>query len=207
MVIIKMIVRPEEREKEGCIRSTIKDDFYPGLNIRAVTPRWYYKKSYHERDEYSRKILQSKKGCDNSEYFKSYVEQCIIAFDKEMGFSSVDLVTLIPNSDGKYYQNMTEIVKFVSSKLNKKSSQVFNREPGQRTGSHRENRFKDLHGKFKLINGDQIEGKKILLIDDIRTSGLSILECASILLKYGAKEVISLSLGTHTSNEPPKGRA
>ena len=62
-------------------------------------------------------------------------------------------------------------------------------------------------GKFKIINQDQIKGKKILLIDDIRTSGISILECADILLKEGAKEVISLSLGTNTSNEPPKERA
>jgi len=207
MVIVRPIVRPEEHEEKGCIRSAIKDDFYPGLKIQAVTPRWYYKKTYHERDEYSRKILQSKKGIDESEYFKSYTEKCIVAFDEEMGFSSVDLVTLIPNSDCKYYRTITEIVKFVSSKLNKKSHLVFNREHGQRTGSHREDRYKDLHGKFKIINQDQIKGKKILLIDDIRTSGISILECADILLKEGAKEVISLSLGTNTSNEPPKERA
>jgi hypothetical protein len=207
MVIIKTIVRPEEHEEKGCIRSTIKDDFYPDLKIQAVTPRWYYKKMYHGRDEYSRKILQSKKGTDESEYFKSYVEKCIESFDGEMGFSSVDLVTLIPNSDGKYYKNIIEIVKFVSSKFNKTSSPVFNRQPGQRTGPRRENRYKDIHGKFKIIDQDQIKGKKILLIDDIRTSGISILECADILLKAGAKEIISLSLGTNTSNEPPKGRA
>jgi len=207
MVIIKTIVRPEEHEQKGCVRSIIKDDFYPDLKIQAVTPRWYYKKAYHEKDEYSRKILLSKKGIDESEYFKSYVDKCIVAFDEEMGFSSVDLVTLIPNSDGKYYKNITEIVKFVSSKLGKTSHPVFNREPGQRTGSHREDRYKDLHGKFKIINPDKIKEKKILLIDDIRTSGISILECADILMKEGAKEVISLSLGTNTSNEPPKGRA
>ena len=207
MVIIKTIVRPEEHEQKGCVRSNIKDDFYPGLSIQAVTPRWYYKKAYHERDEYSRKILLSKKGIDESEYFKNYVEKCVTAFNEEMGFSSVDLVTLIPNSDGKYYKNILEIVKFVSTKLGKTSQPVFSREPGQRTGSHRGDRYKDLHGKFKIINQDQIKWKKILLIDDIRTSGISILECADILLNGGAKEIISLSLGTNISNEPPKGRA
>ncbi len=198
----KMAVRPEEHEEKGCIKSVIKDDFFPDLEIQGVTPRWYYKKIYHGSDEYSRRILRSKKGYDESEYFRSFVENCIDRFDQDMGFSSVDLITLIPNSNNKYYENIINVAKIVSSRLGKRFIPLFDREPGQRTGNHREDRYKDLHGKFKIKNQEQIKGGKILLIDDIRTSGISILECSEVLLTAGAKEIISLSLGTNTSNEP-----
>ena len=76
--------------------------------------------------------------------------------------------------------------------------------PGRRKGNHRENRFQDLHEKFSIIDKKIICNKEILLFDDVRTSGISILECSDVLLKAGAKNVVSLTLGTHTSSAPMK---
>ncbi len=59
----------------------------------------------------------------------------------------------------------------------------------------REERLDNLKGVFKIVDFTAIEGKRILVIDDIFTTGSTMDECARILLGAGAKEVRSLTLG------------
>ena len=44
-------------------------------------------------------------------------------------------------------------------------------------------------GVYKTVNPEQIPGKRILLLDDIITTGATVGECARVLLTAGAKEV------------------
>ena len=52
-------------------------------------------------------------------------------------------------------------------------------------------RRRNLSGVFKFI-GKDIKGKKIIIIDDISTTGTTLNECARILKEAGAKEVWGL---------------
>jgi ComF family protein len=54
-------------------------------------------------------------------------------------------------------------------------------------GLNREQRARNLAGAFRALPG--AEGKTILLIDDVVTSGQTARECASALLAVGAIEV------------------
>jgi len=54
-----------------------------------------------------------------------------------------------------------------------------------------EERKENIKDAFSIKNGNQILGKKILLVDDIYTTG-STLECAKVLKKAGAKEIIGI---------------
>ena len=54
------------------------------------------------------------------------------------------------------------------------------------------NRRKNVKGKFYIENSD-LKGKRILLVDDVMTSGSTLSECAKILKKAGAKEVYCIT--------------
>ena len=58
----------------------------------------------------------------------------------------------------------------------------------QVTLTYRE-RLKNVRGAFRAQNASFIRGKKILLFDDIFTTGATLKECARVLLKAGAEEV------------------
>lgn len=55
-------------------------------------------------------------------------------------------------------------------------------------------RLDNLKDSFGLKNLGEIYGKRILLIDDIITTGSTMIECGKVLRKGGAKNIIGLSL-------------
>lgn len=57
-----------------------------------------------------------------------------------------------------------------------------------------EQRKQNLKEAFALENNQEIDGKTILLIDDIFTTGTTVNECAKILYHNGAKKVLFFAL-------------
>ncbi|MBL0731947.1 MAG: ComF family protein [Desulfosarcina sp.] len=72
-----------------------------------------------------------------------------------------------------------------------------NRNIGQQTGLDRTSRKKNVKNAFSLNNSALINEKRILLVDDVYTTGATVNECARILLLGGAKNVDVLTLA-HT---------
>jgi ComF family protein len=58
----------------------------------------------------------------------------------------------------------------------------------------RTERQKNIKGAFSLGPSDGIEGRKILLVDDVYTTGATVNECARVLMKAGAEFVDVLTL-------------
>jgi len=55
-------------------------------------------------------------------------------------------------------------------------------------------RRENIRGAFSLRNQEKIKGRKILLVDDVYTTGSTMEECAKILREAGAKEIIGIVL-------------
>ena len=64
------------------------------------------------------------------------------------------------------------------------------------TGMNREQRLKNLDGAFIVKPGADIRGKRIILVDDVFTTGTTIRQCAGILHKAGAAEILGATLAS-----------
>lgn len=57
-----------------------------------------------------------------------------------------------------------------------------------------EKRRKNIKGAYEALNQESYRGKRVLLVDDIVTTGATIAECASVLRKAGAAEVFAVTV-------------
>lgn len=94
--------------------------------------------------------------------------------------------------------NQCSIVAFYLSRQLKKrcvsgAVRKWKNTPSQ-TGMDKKGREENVKGSFIIKNPSLIAGKKILLIDDVYTSGATTEEVKKVLLKNGAKSVIILTI-------------
>ena len=66
---------------------------------------------------------------------------------------------------------------------------VRNRETISQTGLTRHQRRANLRGAFCVVHPRQLEGRNVLLVDDVMTTGATANECSRVLLGAGAKQV------------------
>lgn len=74
------------------------------------------------------------------------------------------------------------------------SSLVRNKKTASQTGLGRIERIKNIKGAFSVKRPELITGKNILVVDDVYTTGSTLSECASTLMKAGAAGVSVLTL-------------
>jgi predicted amidophosphoribosyltransferase len=62
--------------------------------------------------------------------------------------------------------------------------------PPQSTLGHAPQRRANVLGAYRIAAPAEIAGKRIILLDDVVTTGATASECAKVLLTAGAKEVL-----------------
>jgi ComF family protein len=106
-----------------------------------------------------------------------------------------DVITFVPMTRKKerkrgYNQSellANEVSKHMDIPVEKLIAKIRSTSQQKRLGARQ--RRVNLRGSFDLENGAEVKGKTILLVDDIRTTGSTINECAYVLNCYGAKAV------------------
>lgn len=73
-------------------------------------------------------------------------------------------------------------------------SLVKNRDTKPQVGLSSDERRKNMRNAFGIQNKEMIEGKNILLVDDVSTTGATVRECSKVLKKAGAGEVHVVTL-------------
>ena len=68
------------------------------------------------------------------------------------------------------------------------------RETPPQTQLNEEERRRNVRGAFALAPGRSLEGKKVLLVDDVYTSGATVNECSRTLKRSGAERVYVVTL-------------
>lgn len=90
------------------------------------------------------------------------------------------------------YNQAALLAKTISSECDMEYADILKRIKDTKTQTRlsTEARRKNVYGAFMLKSGE-VEGKNVLLVDDVMTTGATINECARVLKEAGAKEVYS----------------
>lgn len=107
-----------------------------------------------------------------------------------------DLLTSVPLHWGRRLRRGFDQADLLSQRLNRFLQIPLSernlrriRATASQTGLSESKRRENVRGAFKVRRPDEVKGKRVLLVDDVMTTGATVSECARTLLRAGAKEV------------------
>ena len=162
----------------------------------AESDRYIFYESHHQLFTYSRNLLKLLYAFKNggrlnlSRFFLSS-----LCFDTIPEF---DMVTYVPSSPRKYRKRgfcHTQILAKEIARRCAKPCRLLLKEHNrfQQKCEHFDGRFLNTIGQFEYISRP-LDGARVLLLDDVLTTGATVNECARILKKNGAGTVLSLTI-------------
>lgn len=157
----------------------------------------YYTTIY---DRFMKAVIKRYKFNDKSFLYKPLGAILLKSIYEKGLDDKVDLIAFVPSHRRKEairgYNQSELLAMFVSKKLHIPISKTLIKRT-HTVDQHflnKEEREHNLKGAFKVKVREEVEGKSILLIDDIITSGSTMEECAMELIKNEAKAVFALAL-------------
>lgn len=139
---------------------------------------------------------------NNHQYLKKgFAKAMFDRLKKDYSLEEFNLITYIPASKrvlgDRGFDQSYLLAKELGKLLDKKVVKTLIKK-GKRPPQHTLDIFKrsqNWEGEFVLIPNLQLKGKRILLIDDISTTGNTLLYACKELQKTGCSEIIALVLG------------
>jgi ComF family protein len=122
-------------------------------------------------------------------------EEIISIIDEQYKEIEFDIVTFVPLTNEKLkkrgYNQSELLAKKIAEHMILPCLELVSkiRETPQQKRSNARQRRVNLRGSFDLAKDIRVENKTILIIDDIKTTGSTLNECAYVLNAYGAKAV------------------
>lgn len=163
--------------------------------IARWTAVWYYK-------ENARRSILRYKFYYHRSFANAYGRFLAMKLQKE-GFDSFDVMTWVPVAPlrrlRRGFDQVEELAYAVGRELNVdpvKALVKIRNTPPQSGIRGAAKRRANVLGAYSVTDPEAIKGKKILLLDDVITTGATASECARTLLTAGAKEVIFAAICT-----------
>lgn len=117
-------------------------------------------------------------------------------------FQDADLIIPVPLSQKRLAERGFNQAELLAENLAKQTGLIFDKTSlrrklhieKRRAGMDRKSRLESVKNAFEVVSPRLIEGQKILLIDDVFTSGATVSNCAKALKKAGAEKVYVLTV-------------
>ena len=171
----------------------------PLPHLESWTALWYYEGNVRAsllRYKFHRRVS----------YAKAYSQLLAVKLLQEQ--IDFDLLTWVPTGKRRKrqrgYDQVALLAKAVADELGCEPvctlTKIRNNPPQSGLGTAAQRRANVL-GAYRLCNGQNITGKRILLLDDVITTGATAGECARVLLTAGAKSVTLICVAAANHQE------
>ena len=134
-------------------------------------------------------------------YHKTFASIVVYYLQNIDDIKNVDLVLPVPLSKKRMRERGYNQAELISARIAghfsiETMSDVFirHRETKRQSTMDKYERLKNISGAFSITDKNPINGKTILLFDDVFTTGATMNSCAKILIQSGAKQVIGSCL-------------
>lgn len=160
---------------------------------------WYYK------DIVRKSILRYKFGRHRS-YAQAYGRVLAMKLHKE-GKDDFDVIAFVPvaflRKMKRGYDQVAILADVLEKELNLPVARALRKirnTPPQSGIQDVARRRANVLGAYRCVDADTVRGKRVLLLDDVLTTGATASECARVLLTAGAKEVFCATLAVSEYN-------
>lgn len=188
----RLLPRTNFENQEG---NPLEKSFYGRIPIASATAAFYF-----SRESILHQLLVSLKYKQHQELGWFLGRLLGYQLSKASRFQELDLLIPLPLHPNKLkfrgYNQAALIAAGIHSVWQKKlvlDAVIRTGFSQSQTVSNRVHRWQKMQGVFQLANRQAIQGKKVLLIDDVATTGATLEACGSTLLQG---EPASLSLAT-----------
>jgi ComF family protein len=120
---------------------------------------------------------------------------------RDSGMEAFDLIVPVPLHESRERERGFNQAFLLAEALGKMRGEpvckdaIYMKKPTiDQTRLGRQGRFKNLKGSFNTRNGINLNGKRILLIDDVLTTGATADDCARALKEAGAEAVVAATV-------------
>lgn len=164
-----------------------------GKDILCMAPYLY-------RDQV-RSSIKAFKFHGHKEFAGFYAESIAAQLKTEPGFCA-DIVTAVPISKNRMAErgyNQSELIaKELAGCLHLPYCECLKKikENKIQHTLKQDQRFENVRGVYAPVHTEMVEGKTVLLIDDIVTTGATLLECCRMLLIAGAETVVCAAVAS-----------
>jgi hypothetical protein len=114
---------------------------------------------------------------------------------------SMDILIPTPRGENTEYNHVFEIAKVLSPRIGIPTEDILYKteDYSSQVGRGREARIENVRGKIGCK--ERVNRKRIVLVDDVVTTGATMLNSAIALKEKGAQEVVGLVIGRDTSEK------
>jgi len=193
-----------EKEENGFLSETIEGWKEPCLDMSLeLFAIKRYLTGKRLEDEFTEMIIDSKK-TDLVDYFYADSERILKSLISLGRIPKIDLICLIPKHDADYSPTLQSLCFRLSKLFNVKYEVIFKNEKTERknTGNKkRGDRFDKVKDSLKIKRYLNDEEKNVLIIDDQKTTGSTLIWAKKLLLDSGAKNIFAFCLGINHNPE------
>lgn len=152
--------------------------------------------------KYEKALLISTLNLKHTPHISKRLENLLFNSFLSSEFQNTEIIIPVPLSKKRLAERGFNQAEIIAQKISKKTKLPIDKMSLQRkthtvkhrAGMDRKARIESVQNSFEVVSPRLIEGKRILLIDDVFASGATVSNCAKVLKKAGAEKVYVLTI-------------